>query len=281
MSSSSHSSWGLALSGGAAWGFANAGVIDVLEREELLPDFIAGSSMGAIVAALFATGHRSDDMRALMKAIKWTKLVTKSSRALHGGLHGGLLRQNLQGYLEPLLQDRTIGECEMPFVCLAGRVNEPIQWKRIVEKGFTTHAMKAVEPYVFPPETKVLDAVMASSAIPVLFSPHTIDSNEFVDLCNFGALPSRSLRSRYHPEIVIGTDTAPRHGIVRKILPGPWKEFLAASNASLEESRKACDLLIEPQPRAGYFRFDKAEEIMEDGKAATEKMVPRMKMILG
>ena len=70
----------------------------------------------------------------------------------------------------------TLGECEIPFVCVAGRVLEPIRWERALLAGFTEHVLERVEPWVFPAETPIIEAVMASSAVAPLRSPTSPDA---------------------------------------------------------------------------------------------------------
>ncbi|MEK7563309.1 MAG: patatin-like phospholipase family protein [Patescibacteria group bacterium] len=62
-------SWGLVLSGGAAYGVANVGVVECLEKEGLSPDVIAGSSMGAVVAGLYALGIETKTIREIGKQL--------------------------------------------------------------------------------------------------------------------------------------------------------------------------------------------------------------------
>src|SRR3989338_1204623 len=79
-------SWGLALSGGSAFGIANAGVIEVLERENLRPNCIVGSSMGAIVGALWALGCTTKDMRAVCSGLSLLSVASLSDTPFQGGL---------------------------------------------------------------------------------------------------------------------------------------------------------------------------------------------------
>lgn len=263
--------WALALSGGTAYGIANAGIVEILDQEGLRPDVIAGSSMGAIIAGLYALKKDTSILRDLCETLRLTNIAEFTPHALEHGLHSGLLRQRLAKHLGPIIGDATIGDCRIPFVCLAARVKEPIAWHRIIRKSFVEHISSRVEAAVLPPQTKLLDAFLATSAIPVLFSPMEIDGHTYVDLCNFGAIPSRTLHSLHHPDIVIGTDTAPRHGNIAPFLPAAWREFLTAANSSLEESIAACDLVIRPEFSAGSWRFDKAMEFFEAGKMAAAK----------
>jgi NTE family protein len=261
--------WGLVLSGGAACGLANIGVLEALEQARLRPDYVAGSSMGAIVGALYAAGHPPATLRELAAALSPATLFRLSESPFRGGLHGGLLRQRLDAHLEPLLGGARIGECEIPFVCVAGRLRAPVRWERLLAPGFVEHLRDCVESHVFGPEVGLIDAVRASSAIPVVFSPACVGGDEFVDLVHFGAIPARSLRGMYAPDVVIATDTQPHMDRMEPWLPAPLRRFMAAGREETERSVAACDLLIEPSLPASMLRFDQGTAFIEAGIEAT------------
>lgn len=273
--------WGLALSGGAAYGLANAGILSVLEREGLRPDCIAGSSMGAIVGALYAYKGSAAALPPLCKRLGISNVARLSDHPLKGGhLHGGLFRQELAAHLEDILGDAVIGDCAIPFVCIAGRVKEPISWSRILLPGFTDDILTRVEPVMLPPDTRLLDAIMASSAIPVAFSPVIIDGDEYVDLVHFGAIPARTLRNAFHPDIVIGTNTNPVYGTLMKYLPASWSEFLERGYEELEKSMESCDLVITPLLTSSPLRFDKVDTFVQAGEAAAKEVLPEVKRLI-
>ena len=62
---------GLALSGGGARGAAHVGVIKVLEELRIPIDYIAGTSMGAVVGGLYASGMSSDEVAEQLRRISW------------------------------------------------------------------------------------------------------------------------------------------------------------------------------------------------------------------
>lgn len=64
------------LSGGGARGFAHIGILRELEKHGILPDLIIGSSMGAIIGALYASGYNTYEIESLMKKIDWIELFT-------------------------------------------------------------------------------------------------------------------------------------------------------------------------------------------------------------
>ena len=273
-------SWGLVLSGGAAFGLANGGVLDVLDREGFRPDYVGGSSMGAIIGAMYAMDIPVATMRECVRAIRPTNVARMTARPFHHGLHGGLLQQSLERHLGPLLGDTRIADTRIPFICVAGRVREPIRWLHILKKGFTEEILANVDLHVFSPETKLLDAVMASSAIPVVFSPVEIDGAQYVDLCHFGPIPARTLKDHFHPDVIVATDTYPSYEKLRGFLPGGWNAFLQAGYREIEKSKAVCDLIIKPEMPFALFRFDKGEAFWTAGMRAAEEKLPEIRRIL-
>ena len=65
---------GLVLAGGGAKGFAHIGVIKVLEEMRIPIDFVAGTSMGALVGGLYASGMSSDQLEELILGLDWDDL---------------------------------------------------------------------------------------------------------------------------------------------------------------------------------------------------------------
>lgn len=94
---------GLVLSGGGARGFAHIGVLRALEETGVEVDVIAGTSLGAILGALYAHGYDAEDLGTLASSVKWRDIVDLS---LQGGLiKGEKLRQFLSTYLPPNFED--------------------------------------------------------------------------------------------------------------------------------------------------------------------------------
>lgn len=271
---------GLVLSGGAAWGLANIGVLKVMEREGFRFDCIAGSSMGAIVAGAYALGISIDVIEDTAAKISLLSVARFANPPFQHGFHGGLLRQKLETILSPIIGNARIADAKIPFVCVAGKVMKPVSWEKILFPGFAEHFSECIVPYVFPPETRMIDAMLASSAIPVVFAPVQIGSETFVDLVHFGSIPARQLRALHQPDVMIGTDTNPRYGMLRRLLPAPWREFIDRGHAEIEADKEACDLVIEPRMPAPMFRFDRADDFIVSGQLAAEKRLPELRQIL-
>ena len=268
------------LSGGAACGLANIGVLDVLVRHGLTPQCVAGSSMGAIVAALYALGHPPAVMIEMAARLKPLRVVGLSARPWRDGLHRGLLVQRLEQYLAPLIGDARIGHCKIPFVCVAGRVCKPIRWQRMLRADFVDDLRQRVQLHVFSDEVKVMDAIRASSAIPVVFSPALVNGEEFVDLVHFGAIPARTLRQRCAPEILIATDTQPSYEQIEPFLPNALRAFLHAGREETALSIAACDHVIRPKLPASMLRFDLSDAFVAAGVDAANACLAELQALL-
>src|SRR3989338_10085785 len=66
---------GLALGGGSARGLAHIGVLKELHRRKIYPDYIAGTSIGAVIAAMYAAGHTPDEIEKIAKTTNWKEIV--------------------------------------------------------------------------------------------------------------------------------------------------------------------------------------------------------------
>lgn len=101
---------GLALGGGAAKGLAHIGVLKVLEENGIKPDFVSGTSIGAIVGSLYCSGYSAEQIEDIAKKTNWVKLFDpKISRK-------GLIKgDNIEKYLRELLEDKQFSELKIPL----------------------------------------------------------------------------------------------------------------------------------------------------------------------
>lgn len=273
-------SWGLVLSGGSAWGIANIGILEVLEKEGLRPDFVAGSSMGAIVGSLYALGYSTEALRDIAKSLKMRKAFRLARRPLRGGLHAGILSPQLRPLLGELVGSKKISDCSVPFLCVAGKVKSPILWRKIMRSEFTDHVLEQIEPVVFAPNTKIIDAILASSALPVVFTPVTVEEVEYIDLVHFGSVPVLPMKKQWNPDVIIATDTNSTYRKMKRYVPPRLKQIIERGQQTLDKNRKAADLVIQPEITLPIFRFDRADDFIEAGRIAAKKMLPQIRKLL-
>lgn len=147
---------GLALGGGGVKGWAHLGVLSVLERYGLGPDVVAGCSAGALIGAYYAFGHSTDDMRRFMREQQTASLFSLRFDGL-----SLLSNDNLRAYLTQFFGDCTFDDLKLPFyvVCTDLETGREV----VLNQG------------------RLVDAVLASSAIPGIFAPVEIGGRLLVD----------------------------------------------------------------------------------------------------
>ena len=207
---------GLALSGGGARGAAHIGVLKVLEENRIPIDYIAGTSMGAIVGGLYASGMSPDELETLISRIDWLdafiERIPRTDRSFRRkrdddyylvrhkpGLSGDGFRFP-SGLLDGQKIDLLLKKLALPVVDVRDFDDLAIPFRAVATDLATG-------------ETVVLDhgdlalAMRASMSIPAVFAPREIDGTLLVDggvSCN---LPIDVVR-RMGADIVIAVDIA-------------------------------------------------------------------------
>lgn len=153
-------------------GLSHVGVLKILEKEGITIDAVAGSSIGALVGALWCTGRSATEIEAiLLKNRKHNYLfglddITVPWRGLLRGKH-------VRRFLEKYLGDLTFSDLKRSFKIVA------------------VDAV-AMRPVVFD-SGRLLDAVMASIAIPGVFPPYRIGPRSYLDGGILNPLPTNVL----------------------------------------------------------------------------------------
>jgi len=153
---------GLALSGGAAFGIAHMGVIKVLEKENIPIDMVVGSSIGALVGALWAVGLSSEELEKIGMGLNNNKkrvfrLLVDPCFPKMSFAKGRRIRK----FLEKYLGNKTFKDVKFPFKIVACNVSK--RQEVIYDSG------------------KLIDAVMASIAIPGVFAPVKKEGELIID----------------------------------------------------------------------------------------------------
>jgi NTE family protein len=173
---------GLVLGGGGARGFAHVGVLKVLEEMKIYPDYIVGTSIGSIIGALYSCGYTAAEIEVLARTINWEELFTPMAHRRHHQFAAQRLER-----MKPLFEIRFQEGFDVSFptsLISNQRISQvytyltlPSEFK--AGKDFDNLAI----PYravatdlrtgreVDIPEGSISTAMMASSAIPLVFPP--------------------------------------------------------------------------------------------------------------
>jgi NTE family protein len=147
----------LALGGGGVRGFAHLGVIHVLQKSGFQIQAIAGTSAGAIIGSLFAAGYNSQEIQYELESIESSKIFRRKA----GDLPAIFGLQGLEEKLRILLGNKKFDDLSIAFVAVA-----------VDSRSAQIITLR---------EGSVVDAVMASCALPGFFPPKEINGRIFFD----------------------------------------------------------------------------------------------------
>ncbi len=265
---------GLALSGGGARGLAHIGVLKILTSAGIPIDCIAGTSMGGLIAAAYASGISiealEEEARRITRMREMIKLVDVSSPT-----RGIVKGKQLQEYLTTLFpQEISIEELTIPLALVA------------------TDLISASE--VTLNSGPLLPAVLATTAFPGLFPPLEMDGRRLVDGGVLNNLPVRQVREM-GADIILAVDVQfnplselPWQEInLRPSWPFPFPDFfLDFYRAELLMVAKLTQAHLEqvkpeyylrpciPQDITIFMGFTRTEEIIACGETAALEILP-------
>ena len=248
---------GLALGGGFARGVAHIGVLRVLEQEGIRVDCIAGTSVGGLIAAAYASG-------APLEAIAQRACSTsfRDFARWHLSRYGLASNDRLERYLHEFCGKHRIEELKIPLAIA------------------TTDLLKGEPVYFTRGETSA--ALRASCAYPGLFEPVELDGRVLVDGFVSAPVPVDAARE-LGAEVIIavylgmGVQTEkPRH--MGEIL---WRAFSIMQNNSLCNLPERCDVLIAPDVSPfAWDDFSRGKELAAAGEAATRAVLPEIRSLM-
>jgi NTE family protein len=237
---------GLALGGGAARGLAHLGVLKVLEEESVAISFVAGTSAGSLIGALFCAGYGWKEIRDIAVNVKWADLVALTIPKL------GLVKTiKLQELLDDLLEGKDFDALKIPFRAVAVDIQRGEQV--VLSTG------------------SVATAVRASCSIPAIFEPLPLDGRLLVDGGLLNDVPADVVRDM-GADLVLAVDLN-----ARKVIPGEPDNILEVLyrciniliNYNRQQSKEVADFYVAPDvTEFGYEDLGHLEELIERGEQA-------------
>ncbi|MES2691617.1 MAG: patatin-like phospholipase family protein [Bacteroidota bacterium] len=245
---------GLVLSGGGARGFAHIGVLKALNENGIYPDAISAVSAGSIVGCLYADGHQPDEIFNIFSKLDIYKILKFYRPAF------GMLRADgLQKVLGQALKAKNFEELKMPlFVC-------------------ATNFTKARVTYFH--QGSLINAVMASCAIPMVLKPLQLDGEFYVDGGLMNNLPIEPLEHSCEDIIGINVNPVTEATAISSFRNYADRVMHLALRANIQNNIHKCDIYIEPPGLMDYnlFKVSAAEKIYEIGYEHTIGLIGQIK----
>ena len=281
---------GVALAGGSALGFSHVGVIKWLEEHRIPIDYIAGTSMGGLVAGIHATGMSSEEMIAFVRKIDWKGALSTSAPysnlsfrrkedasqfpiSFEMGLKNGKLNlpsglSNGEGvslvierFAAPYGDMESFDRLPTPFRCVA---SDLISGKSVIFR-----------------EGSLYDALRATMSLPGLFAPVRKDGMVLVDGGLTNNLPVEVVRS-------MGADIVIAVALDIPVDPKDFQSLLGIASRSISNmvaanerpSLAAADIVVMPSLKGmSVSSFDKWEDFGKLGYEAAEKKATMLEML--
>ncbi len=246
---------GLALGGGFARGLAHIGVLKVLEEENIPIDFIAGTSVGSVIGAAYASGLSAKELEEIASLVRF-----KDFSRFTFSRFGLFSNDKMALFLRKVLRCKTFEELQIPLAVAATDI-------------------VTGEPAIFT-SGELIDPVRASCAYPGMFHPVRIGDRLLVDGLLAHSVPAMPLRDMGAERVISSYLAAnwvkpggPRHvldvigqcfAIAQEKMCGPWK--------------LASDVIMAPE--IGQFSYDdfvRAPEMIRAGEAAARAVMPTIR----
>jgi NTE family protein len=222
---------GVALSGGGSRGAAHLGALKALEELGVDIQVVSGTSAGSIAAALYASGLSTDEIYKIMKDKKFIDFA-KIILPVDGLMNLDNLRKNLN----EIIKKKDFSDMKKKlYIALTNLYSGEVEYMK---------------------SGNVIDAVIASSSIPVLFSPVEINGQKYVDGGVLDNLPIKPLLEDC--DIIIAVDVM-ANGPVTKIEnlhDVGVRTFQLSINSLSKEMKRKCNLLIEPHGLTDFNILD-------------------------
>lgn len=280
---------GLVLSGGGAKGFAHIGVLKVIEEAGVKIDYIGGTSMGAVVGGLYASGYNATQIDSIFHKVNFGELlndyIPRSAKSFYEkrndetyaitlpfsnfkvgipqALSKGLYNFNLLSRLtRHVRQVNDFNQLPTPFLCIGTNIETGQQV--VLNKGNLAQAM------------------LASAAFPTLFTPIEIDGQLLIDGGVANNFPVDEVKN-LGADLIIGVDV--QDGLWDKAqLKNATKILVQITNLhSIEQMKnkiKGTDIYITPDiNNFGVLSFDRGREIIQRGEEAAFAVYEKIKIL--
>jgi NTE family protein len=257
---------GLALSGGGARCISQLGVIDVLEENHIPIDFIVGTSMGGVVGGLYAVGYSTREILEKLKKISWEDLIndSPSRQSLFLGQkqeqERHILQLRLSNFKPYIPSGLTPGQkvsmqlTDLVMQAPYGTLTDFNQF-RIPFRTVTTDLISGQK--ILLGQGNLADAMCASLAFPLLFTPVEWDSMLLVDGGMTNNIPVEDARA-FGMDIVISVDVTSNLRNKNQISL-PWEIVDQATTIMQQLNNRTQQTLADI-----YFRFDLPGKLSSD-----------------
>ncbi len=246
---------GLALGGGALRGMAHVGVLQVMEENGIPINLIVGTSMGALIGGIYASGVKAKMLERIAEQLNMRDFYDVVMPR-----EGLVLGDRLLTLFRTMTGNRDISQASIPYASIATDI----------ETG----------DMVVMNEGKICDAIRASISLPGIFVPYTVNGRKLCDGGLVDRVPVTTVRDM-GADVVIAVDVGYKKGYVDRadgILLYLLRAFDIMDWELAQLRMNTADVLIAPDLKnIDYTSLRDAEEAIQLGRAECEKALPQIR----
>lgn len=242
---------GLALGGGFARGLAHIGILRVLEEERIRVGFIAGTSIGALIGAIYCSGVKASEMASMARGVKFSELARWT---LSG--HDSCANERLTAFVRMMVKSITFEELSIPLLAVAAdfATGEPV----VLQSGL------------------LHEAIQASCAYPGMFTPVAVDGRLLIDGVLAHPVPARPLRDKgCNPVLAVHLKGSCGAQEISGHMLGSVRRSFVSYRKEARSWRSWADLIVEPDvSQYGYNEFGRGGDLIMAGEKAMSAALP-------
>lgn len=276
--------WGLVLMGGGARGLAHIGVLDILQKEGLSPDVIAGTSMGAIIGGLFAAGFSPMKLKEMTEDLSLDKWIDRPNLPFLPKKPHSIIEFFLLDAYRTRLQKRIIqgkeDQIEQHFREIVGEIRlEDLPVK------FACNAVDLIsgKEIVFE-EGKLCKALRATMSLPVVFEPVRMNDMLLVDGGVLNNVPVEVAQRLGAEKTVLVDIHRPLKEIVSQEIKSTFQVIqrmveTMAANTTVEKI-KLGDCVVRVDVDVDTFDFSNPSELIRTGERAASENIEEIQKLI-
>ncbi len=271
---------GVVLSGGAASGIAHVGVLKALEENHIPIDYITGTSMGAFVGALYASGYSPIQIESIVKTEKfrnWSKGITEQRYVYYFkrtdiNASWVTFKLSLDSTFTSSLPTNLISSIPIDFgmMELVGSASAAAKYNfdsLFIPFRCVASDIEKKESVAFQ-DGDLAQCVRASMSYPFYIRPITVNGKLMFDGGLYNNFPSNVMYEEFFPDFIIGSNVTGNN-------PPPDGDNVLSQLRTMLQSKSNYSILceggviIEPKTDVGLFNFDNVKPLIDSGYAAT------------
>jgi NTE family protein len=282
---------GVVLSGGGAKAAAHVGVLKALEENGVPIDYISGSSMGAIVGGMYASGYTIHEIDSILRSDEYLRMTRGEVddalrfyfKEYDADASMGTLKFSTGEFITPILPTNLVSTALLDFNFMEGfsqaSAASEYNFDELMIPFRTVAADIANKRQVIFRNGHLSTAIRASMTYPFYVKPIEVDGNLLFDGGLYNNFPSDILYEDFLPDVILGSNVSSNGQPPREDDPISQLKSMVTYETNFE---LLCDqmLIVEPDLDLGTFDFERVGEAIDAGYAAAIARMPEILEII-